>query len=106
MKKSHKNSQTSVEKTQTCEKKVTKKWQTTQKKVTNLWKRVTKSDNLVKKGRNVQDLQGTFKGPSEDPQGTNTKTDDLMEKLFFRSNSVCITYLFLLFTGRTIIQKL
>ena len=28
-----------------------------------------------------------------------------MKKLFFRSNSPCITYLFLLFTGRTNIQN-
>ena len=46
------------------------------------------------KGLNVQDLQGT-----------NTKTDVLMKKLFFRSNSPCITCLFLFFTGRTNIQK-
>ena len=46
------------------------------------------------KGLNVQNLQGT-----------NTKIDDLMKKLFFRSNSPCITCLFLLFTGRTDIQK-
>ena len=49
---------------------------------------------------------GTYRGPSEDPQGTNTKTDDLMEKLFFRSNGICIIYLFLLFIGRTNIQKM
>ena len=48
---------------------------------------------------------GTYRGPSGHSQGTNTKTDDLMKKLFFRSNSLCITYLFLLFTGRTNIQK-
>ena len=47
----------------------------------------------------------TYRGPSRDPQGTNTKTDNLMKKLFFRSNSSCITYLFLFFTGRTNIQK-
>ena len=28
-------------------------------------------------------------------QGTNTKIDDLIKKLFFRSNSPCIRYLFL-----------
>ena len=39
----------------------------------------------------------TYKGPSEDSQGTNTKIDDLMKKLFSRSNSHCITYLFLFF---------
>ena len=39
----------------------------------------------------------TNKGFSGDPQGTNTKTDDLMKKMFFRSNGPCITYLFLLF---------
>ena len=26
---------------------------------------------------------GTYKGPSGDSQGTNTKTDELMKKLFF-----------------------
>ena len=48
---------------------------------------------------------GTYKGPSEDFQWTNTKIDDFLKKLFFRSNSPCITYLFLFFTGRTNIQK-
>ena len=33
----------------------------------------------------------TYRGPSEDPQGTNKKTDNLMRKLLFRSNSPCIT---------------
>ena len=33
---------------------------------------------------------GTYRGPSGDSQGTNTKTDDLMKNLFFRSNSPCI----------------
>ena len=47
----------------------------------------------------------TYRGPSGDYQGTNTKTDDLMKKLYFRSNSPCITYLFLFFKGRTNIQK-
>ena len=40
-----------------------------------------------------------------DSQGTNTKTDDLMEKLLSRSSSPCITYLFVFFTGRTNAQK-
>ena len=35
----------------------------------------------------------TYRGPSGDPQGTNTKTDDLMKKLFFRNYSPCITYI-------------
>ena len=48
---------------------------------------------------------GTYRGPSGDSRGTNSKTDNLMKKLFFRSNSPCITYLFLFFTGRTNIQK-
>ena len=48
---------------------------------------------------------GFYKGPSGDSQGTNTKIDDFMKKLFLRSNSPCITYLFLFFTGRTNIQK-
>ena len=33
----------------------------------------------------------TYKAPSGDPQGTNTKTDNSMGKLLFRSNSPCIT---------------
>ena len=37
---------------------------------------------------------------------SNTKIDDIMKKLFLRSNNPCITYLFLFFTGRTNIQKL
>ena len=37
--------------------------------------------------------------------GTNTKIDDLKKKLISRRNSPCITYLFLLFTGRKNIQK-
>ena len=44
----------------------------------------------------------TYKGPSGDSQGTNTKIDDLMKKLFLRSG---ITYQFLFFTGTTNIQK-
>ena len=47
----------------------------------------------------------TSRGPSRDSQGTNTKTDDLMKKLFFRCNSSCFTHLFLLFTGKSNIQK-
>ena len=34
---------------------------------------------------------GTYRGPSGDPQGTNTKTDNSMRKLVFGSNSPCIT---------------
>ena len=48
---------------------------------------------------------GTYRRLSGDSQGTNTKIDDFMKKLFFRSNSPCIIYLFLLFTGRANIQK-
>ena len=48
----------------------------------------------------------TYKGLSGDSQGTNTKINDLMKKLFFRSNSLCITYLFVFFTGRANTQKL
>ena len=40
---------------------------------------------------------GTYRGPSGESHGTNTKIDDFVKKLFFRSNSSCITYLFLLF---------
>ena len=45
------------------------------------------------------------RGPSGDSQETNTKIDDLMKKLFFKSNSPCITYIFLFFTGRKNLQK-
>ena len=48
---------------------------------------------------------GFYKGPSGDSQGTNTKIDDFMKKLFLRSNSPYITHLFLFFTGRKNIQK-
>ena len=48
----------------------------------------------------------TYKGPSEDSQGTNTKIDDLMKKLFSRSNSHCITYLFLFFYRKNKYSKL
>ena len=48
---------------------------------------------------------GTYKRPSEDTQGSNTKTNNFIKKLFFRRNSPCITYLFLLFAGRTNIQN-
>ena len=51
-------------------------------------------------------MSGTYKGPSGDSQGTNTKIDGCMKTLFFRSNSPCITYLFLFFRGRANIQKL
>ena len=40
-------------------------------------------------------MSRTYREPLEDSHGTNTKTDDLMEKLFLRSNSPCIIYLFL-----------
>ena len=43
---------------------------------------------------------GTYKRPSEDYEGTVTKIDELMTKLFFRSNSNYITDLFLFFTGQ------
>ena len=37
-------------------------------------------------------MPGTYRGPSGDSQGTNTKTDDLMKKMFFRSNFLhCIS---------------
>ena len=47
----------------------------------------------------------TYNGLSGDSQGTNTKIDNFMKKLFFRSPSPCIAYLFLFFTGKTSIQK-
>ena len=45
-----------------------------------------------------------YRGSSGDPQGTKTKNENLVKKLFFRSNSSCITYLFLFFIGITNIQ--
>ena len=48
---------------------------------------------------------GTYRVLSGNSQGTNTKIDDFVKKLFFGSNSPCITYLLLLFTRRTNIQK-
>ena len=50
-------------------------------------------------------MSGTYKGPSRDSQGTNTKIDDFKNKLFFWSNRPFMTYLFLFFTGKTNIQK-
>ena len=35
-------------------------------------------------------MSGTYREPSGDSQGTNTKTDDLMKKMFFRSNSLAL----------------
>ena len=49
---------------------------------------------------------GTCRGPLGESQGTNTKIDNFMKKWFLRSNSPFITYVFLLFTGRTNTQKL
>ena len=43
---------------------------------------------------------GTYKGSSGDSQGTNTKTDELTKKLFFKSNSPCITYVILFSAGK------
>ena len=43
----------------------------------------------------------TYRRPSRYSQGTNTKNYDLFIKLYFKSNSPCITYLFLSFTGIT-----
>ena len=48
---------------------------------------------------------GTSRRLSGDSQGTNTKIDDLMKKMFFRCNSPCFTHLFLIFTEKTNIQK-
>ena len=48
---------------------------------------------------------GTSRGPSGDSQGTNTKNDVLIKKVFFRSNSPFITHLSLFVTGEPNIQK-
>ena len=50
-------------------------------------------------------MSGTSRGPSGDSQGTNTKIDDLMKKLFFRCNSPCFTHLFLIFTEKNKYSK-
>ena len=50
-------------------------------------------------------MSGIYREPSGGSQGTNTKIDDLMKKLFFRGNSACVTHLFLFFTGRTSIHS-
>ena len=47
--------------------------------------------------RNVRDLQ-------ESPKGLKFTVYDLLIKLYFRSNSLFITYLFMSFTGKTNIQ--
>ena len=47
----------------------------------------------------------TYRRPSGDSQVTNTKNYDLLIKFSFRSNSPCITYLFLLFTETTNVLK-
>ena len=36
---------------------------------------------------------GNYRGPSGDYQGTNTKTDDFMKKLFFRSIRVLVLHI-------------
>ena len=38
---------------------------------------------------------GTYMGPSGNSQRSNTKIDNLMKKMSFKSTSPCITYLFL-----------
>ena len=48
---------------------------------------------------------GTCKRPSGDSQGTNTKIDHFMKKKFFRNNSPCITYLFLILQEEQIFES-
>ena len=58
------------------------------------------------RGRPLKVLtSATSRGPSRDSQGTNTKIDDLMKKLFFRCISSLFAHLFLFVTGKTNIQK-
>ena len=45
------------------------------------------------------------RGSSGDPQGTNTKTDNLLKKLSFRSNSPCITCQFPVFYRKNKFSK-
>ena len=65
--------------------------------------RISKYENIFEVTQPAHDVPGTssegplkvlmsvtYRGPSGDSQGTNTKTDDLMKNLFFRSNSTCI----------------
>ena len=48
---------------------------------------------------------GTYRRPLGNSQGTNTKTDELMKKLFFKSNSPCIKYVILFSTGKKIFKN-
>ena len=47
----------------------------------------------------------TSRGPSGDSYGTNTKIDDLMKKVFFRSNSPCFTHLLLFLLEKQIFRS-
>ena len=49
---------------------------------------------------------GTYREPAGDPHKNNTKIDDLVKKLLFRSNSPCITQLFLFFSQEEEIFKI
>ena len=46
------------------------------------------SQHMASRGGPLKVLtSGIYRGPSGESQGTNTKIDDFMKKLFFRSNS-------------------
>ena len=64
------------------------------------------SRHVTSRGRPLKVLtSGISRGPSANSWGTNTKSDDLMKKLFFRCNSPCFTHLLLFFNGKSNIQK-
>ena len=50
-------------------------------------------------------MSQTYRGPSGYPQEKNTKTYDLMKKMFFRGNSPCIIYLFLFLQKQQILKS-
>ena len=57
------------------------------------------------KGPKVKPTQETTRDPQGPLRRPIQKLMILWKKMFLRSNSPCITYLFLFFTGRTNIQK-
>ena len=48
---------------------------------------------------------GTYRGPFRGISEDSSKFDDFIEKLLFRSNSPCITYLFLFFTEEKMFKR-
>ena len=77
-------------------------------KILKILRRASQNNSLRYKNSNAYHNysagtnSGTYRGPSEDSQGPIQKSIvyDLLTKLYFRSNSPCITYLLLSFTGK------